>query len=103
SMSIWWLRKLSTFSTFPSFTIPSFWILSSKKFIVPPLVLRDTPQNQHQKNQCDQQDGAYKHDAGAALPYGLMRRCGFQKAGFSQSGDNGFINQQCDYGVQSAL
>ena len=32
-MSIWWFRKLSTFKTFPGFTIPSFTILCSKKFL----------------------------------------------------------------------
>ena len=40
-ISIWWLRKLSTFKTFPSLTIPSLVILSSKKFIfyVPPFFI----------------------------------------------------------------
>ena len=36
-ISIWWFRKLSTFKTLPGLTMPSFTILSSKKFInIPP-------------------------------------------------------------------
>ena len=33
-ISIWWFKKLSTFNTLPSFTIPSLRIRSSKKFIL---------------------------------------------------------------------